>query len=188
MIVAVAGRRIDAADASVARFPLACMEVVRAAMRERLVQLGATAVVSSGACGTDLIALAVAGDLGLGRHMILPFGRALFRETSVADRPGDWGGPYDTICDELAKTGDVEVLGYPPDGERAYADTNIRIIERAVEFGRAEAEREGFLLPNAMALLVWEGAPRGLDDMTAHFGEVAFDRGLKVEHVLTLAK
>jgi hypothetical protein len=188
MIVAVAGRRIDPLDAGVARFPLARVEAVRAAIGERLVELGATAVVSSGACGTDLIALAVAGELGLRRRMILPFGRALFRETSVTDRPGEWGGRYDAICEELARTGDVEELGLLPEGERTYADTNVQIVERAMELGRAEAEREGFLLPNATALLVWEGTPRGPDDMTAHFGEMAFDRGLKVEHVLTLAR
>jgi hypothetical protein len=37
-----------------------------------------------------------------------------------------------------------------------------------------------------MALLAWEGAPRGPDDMTAHFGAIAEQRGLRVEQVRTL--
>jgi len=186
MIVAVAGRRIDAADAGVARFPLARAEAVRAAIRERLVQLGATAVVTSGACGTDLIALEVAGALGLGRKMILPFGRDEFRETSVTDRPGDWGGRYDALCAELAAAGDLEEYDFHPPNELTYAQTNIKIIERAVEIGSDEAMAMGWRLPNAMALLVWEGTSRGPDDMTAHFGAIAQQRGLAVEHVLTM--
>jgi hypothetical protein len=188
MIVAVAGRRIDAVDASVARFPLARVEAVRAGIRARLVEVGATAIVSSGACGTDLIALEVAAELGLRRRVILPFGRALFRETSVTDRPGEWGGRYDAICDALAKTGDLEELGYLPEGERTYAETNLRIVERAVEYGGSEATTNGAALPNAIALLVWEGTSRGPDDMTAHFGEVAVEHGLAVEYVLTLSR
>ena len=186
MIVAVAGRRIDATDASIVRFPLERVEAVRAAMRERLVEMGASAVVSSGACGTDLIALEVAGALGLRRKMILPFGRDEFRETSVTDRPGDWGGQYDALCAELAAAGDLEEYDFHPPNELTYAQTNIKIIERAMEIGSDEATAKGWRLPNAMALLVWEGAPRGPDDMTAHFGAIAQHRGLAVEYVLTM--
>jgi hypothetical protein len=36
-----------------------------------------------------------------------------------------------------------------------------------------------------MALIVWEGAPRGLDDLTAAFMREAEQRGLTVAEVLT---
>jgi hypothetical protein len=186
MIVAVAGRRTDAMNAEVARFPLARVGAVRKEIRQQLRQLGATWVVSSGACGTDLIALEVAGDLKVRRRIILPYGRALFRETSVTDRPGDWRPIYDRICDEVAQTGELVELGFAPEGERSYADTNVRIIEQALEIARSEAGATGAPLPNVTALLVWEGSPRGPDDLTAHFGRIARERGLPVVEVLTL--
>ena len=37
----------------------------------------------------------------------------------------------------------------------------------------------------AIAVLAWEGAPRGSDDVTAAFGEEARKRGLRVEQVKT---
>ncbi len=188
MIVAIAGRRIDAVDASVARFPLARVAEVRAELRQRLGELGATAIVSSGACGTDLLALEVASELHVRRSMVLPYSRELFRVTSVTDRPGEWGARFDAICDALAATHDLLELGLPPEGEETYALTNVRIVELAVELGRAEALTTGAPLPNAAALQVWEGMSRGRDDMTAHFGDVARECGLGVSEVLTLPR
>jgi hypothetical protein len=51
-------------------------------------------VVASAACGSDLIALDVAGELGLERRVILPFEPNRFAETSVEDRPGEWRTLY----------------------------------------------------------------------------------------------
>jgi hypothetical protein len=152
-----------------------------------LAQPGITWVVSSGACGTDLLALEVAGALGLRRRIVLPFGRALFRETSVTDRPGDWGPLYDRICDEVAAVDELVELGYPPEGERTYAETNVRIIQEALELGRGESVARSAPLPNAMALLVWEGTSRGPDDLTAHFGRLARANKMPTVEVLTLA-
>jgi hypothetical protein len=187
MIVAVAGRRIDASDAEVPRFPLARVDVVRTGISEQLQRLGARGVISSAACGTDLLALEVAGALGLRRRIVLPFGRALFRETSVTDRPGDWGPLYDRICDEVAAAGELVELGYAPEGERTYAETNVQIIKQALALGRAEAATQTSpQWPNAMALLVWEGALRGPDDLTAHFGRLAHASGMAIVEVPTL--
>ena len=188
MIVAVAGRRIDAADTAVSRFPLARVDAVRAGIREQLGRGGVSWVVSSGACGTDLLALEVAGELGLRRHIVLPFGRALFRETSVTDLPGNWGPLYDRICDEVAAVGELVDLSYPPEGERTYAETNVRIIEQALALGRAEAAAQSASQPNAMALLVWDGASRGPDDLTAHFGRLARANKMPVVEVPTLPR
>src|SRR5258708_6461419 len=173
MIVAVAGRRIDASDAAVSRFPLARMDAVRAGIREQLGRAGVSWVVSSGACGTDLLALEVAGALGLRRRIVLPFGRALFRETSVTDRPGNCGPLYDRICAEVAAVGELLEMSYPPAGERTYAETNVRIIEQALALGRAESAAQSASQPNATALLVWDSASRGPDDLTAHLGRLA---------------
>ena len=71
MIIALVGRRIDAPDAE-ARFPLSQAGRVRETIRARLQGCGATALVTSGACGADLLAQDVAGELGLSRRMVLP--------------------------------------------------------------------------------------------------------------------
>ena len=91
MIIALAGRRIDAADADTQRFPVENIELVRRRLRELFERERPEALVSSAACGADLIALDEAGALGIRRRVILPFDRRRFRETSVIDRPGRLG-------------------------------------------------------------------------------------------------
>src|SRR3977135_3523481 len=106
MIVALAGRRIDTPDADSPRFPLSSIEVVRGQLHKLLSEKEATALVCSAACGADLLALSVAGDLGIRRRVVLPFTREHFRETSVVDRPGDWGSLFDAICEGVSEQGD----------------------------------------------------------------------------------
>ena len=110
MIIALAGRHIDSPDADTPRFPEANLGMVRERLRELFRSLRATALVSSGACGADLLAKETAGELGVSRRMILPFEPARFRETSVVDRPGDWGRIYDRILGEVAREEGVMVL------------------------------------------------------------------------------
>ena len=64
MILAFAGRRMDAAGAAPPRFPLTNVALVRRRIRALLEAHSATAIVSSAACGADLIALGEAGALG----------------------------------------------------------------------------------------------------------------------------
>ncbi len=56
-VIALAGRRIDAADAAMPRFPLENIPLVRKRLADLLVQERAVALVCSAACGADLIAL-----------------------------------------------------------------------------------------------------------------------------------
>ena len=63
--IALAGRRVDAADASEPRFPLASVPLVRDRLHAFFTERPAAALVSSAACGADLVALEVAGlDVG----------------------------------------------------------------------------------------------------------------------------
>src|ERR1700684_3534400 len=103
MIIALAGRRIDAADAKQERFPAKNVAMVRERIRLMLQSQRATVVVSSAACGADLLALSEAGSLGLRRRIVLPFEREKFRATSVMDRPGEWGALYDEALNEVEK-------------------------------------------------------------------------------------
>jgi hypothetical protein len=107
---------------------------VRKRILDVLQAKGASALVSSAACGADLLALSAAGTLGLRRIVVLPFERAKFRETSVTDRPGDWASLYDTILDEVQKNGDLLVPNLKSD-EEAYVETNHVIVDEAISLG-----------------------------------------------------
>jgi hypothetical protein len=178
LVIAVAGRRIDATDSEARRFPLANVAVVERALDELFERLAATVLVGSAACGADLVALTVAGRRRMRRRVVLPFDAARFRATSVTDRPGDWGPVYDRVLAELAPTRDVVTLDARGEDSDAYVAANEAIL------GEAAA-----LAPDAtdvVAVLVWEGASRGRDDVTAAFGEAARTRGWRVEQVKTV--
>ena len=177
MIIALAGRRVDAVDAAPPRFPVLNVGKVSRGVQVFLQQHSATAVVCSAACGADLTGLAEAGKLGLRRRVVLPFARDKFRESSVIDRPGDWGSMYDSILDAVEAQGDLVVMANP-DADDPYSATNRAILEEAVALGKASSEAVG-------ALLVWDGVSRGADDYTDQFGAEARKRGLEVFEVLT---
>jgi hypothetical protein len=75
MIIALAGRRVDPPDAKEHPFPGSAsnIEVVRERIRTSLKNHGAQVLVSSAACGSDLLVLSEAGNLGLRRRIVLPF-------------------------------------------------------------------------------------------------------------------
>jgi len=178
MIVALAGRRIDSAEAKEPRFPVSNIETVRTRVRAVLQEKGATALVSSAACGADLIALSEAGQLGLRRRVILPTERRRFRETSVTDRPGEWGPLYDQILDAVEAAGDLVVLQNRPDDD-AYSAANCAILDEALALAKAVQKP-------AAALLVWDGVSRGDHDLTEEFGVEARKQGLEVIEVRTI--
>ena len=78
MVFALAGRRIDAAEAAVPRFPLRNAEAVSRRLRAVFEFHKPEALVCSAACGADLIALAEARPLLIRRRVILPFPRERF--------------------------------------------------------------------------------------------------------------
>ena len=172
MIVALAGRRIDAFDAKERRFPLENVELVSMRVRELLKVEAASGVVCSAACGADLIALSAAISLGLRRRVVLPFERERFRETSVIDRPGDWGPRYDQVLDDVEASGNLVVIESTSD-EQAYSATNRAILDEAIAMGKR-------LNQPVAAAVVWDGVSRGDHDLTEEFGSEARKRGLAV--------
>jgi hypothetical protein len=178
MIIALAGRRIDAADSEPPRFPLQNIEIVGERVMAMLRAQQATALVSSAACGADLIALSQAGSLGLRRRVVLPFEREHFRKSSVTDRPGDWGPLYDRLIDEVDARGDLVVLRDMTE-EMAYSLANQAILDEAVSLAIALDE------PAAVAL-VWDGLSRGPGDITEEFGSEGRKRGLSVLEIKTI--
>ena len=177
-VVALAGRRVDAPDARPIRFPQRNARLVEDKIRECF-QRGVRVLVCSAACGSDLLALGVAGDLGIRRRIILPYARSLFRETSVVDRPGDWGERYDNILNQVESHGDVIILGCEQSDPDAYERTNAAIVDEALQI----AQHEGMV---AQALVVWNGKSRGSTDLTAHFVDHAREKGMPILDVRTL--
>lgn len=174
-VIAFAGRRVDAADADVERFPAAAEQAVAHKLNSLLRRTGASALVASAACGSDILALEAAADLGLDRYVILPFDQATFRETSVTDRPGDWGPRYDAALDSLPPDR-ITVLRLAK-GTGAYERTNNSILDLATEL----AGRSGTVL----GVIAWNGESRGEGDITAMFAERARMRGIDVTEVDT---
>jgi hypothetical protein len=179
MIIALAGRRIDAPGAKEHRFPNSreTIDAVRTRIRDLLRTEGATVLVSSAACGSDLLALSEAGSLGLRRRIVLPFDRERFRKTSVTDRPGDWGPLYDAVIDQAEESGELLIIQATSD-DQAYVETNHAIIQEALLFGQQ-------LQHPVAAVLVWDGKSRGKGDLTEEFGTYARDRGIRVVEVKT---
>ena len=178
-MVALAGRRIDAADSTVERFPLDCIAIVAERLRDELQHLRASTLICSAANGADLTALHVARELGMHRRIVLPFSIAKFRDVSVTDRPGGelWGWIFDEIIEEAAASGSLTLLdGSPSDNGNAFAAASARIIDDAValsaEFGAPVS-----------GIAVWDGTSRGKDDMTASFVERMHAHGLPVHTV-----
>src|SRR5947209_20551703 len=111
-VIALAGRRPDAPQAkSSSSFALADIPAVTSRLRTLLEEVAPLALVSSAACGADLLALQVAGELRIRRRVVLPFDADRFRASSVADRPDErWGPLYDRILDELRSSDDLVTL------------------------------------------------------------------------------
>ena len=64
---------------------------------------------------------------------------------------------------------------FEPEGER------VLILKE----GLALVGSAPVLAGSAIAVIVWEGHPRGAEDTTQHFAELARERGLSVEEVST---
>jgi hypothetical protein len=173
-VIVSAGRRVDAPDAQTPRFPPANVDVVRQKIRRFFSEQKPIALVCSGACGTDLLALQVAAQRHMKRYMLLGAEPAEFRKSSVTDRPGNWG----KLFDEQLKTAKVEVLKVP-DGQEGYLQTNLKLLDRA----EAVAKQFG---TSAEALVIWNEQSRGPDDVTDHFLQQAKLRKMSVTQISTL--
>lgn len=175
MIVALAGRRIDAQDAAVERFPQRCVASVRERIRSALQRVGGGTIVSAAACGTDLIALSVAQELGWRRHIVIPSPLSEFRTHSVVDRPGGWGTLFDLLVAAAQSAGDLELIDLPPDSN-GYVLVNSKILDRAVNLANETPDE-------VIALAVWDGPLEGRTDYTQDFVQTAQARGIGVRTI-----
>jgi hypothetical protein len=170
-------------DADPPRFPLKNVPIVRRRLGSLLSEEHAEALVCSAACGADLIALEEAERLGLRRRIVLPFPPKRFRETSVADRPGDWGPVFDRLIAAAEVAGDLLILqSTRGDDDAAYAAANQAIIREAEAL--AWPTSEGTSL-RRVAVIVWEGSARPGTDASGEFRALATQAGFTVRSLLT---
>lgn len=176
MVAVLAGRRVDAADATPARFPLDRVGAVRAELRQLLDRLDARVLVAAAACGADLIGLEEAQKRHMETRIVLPFAPTRFRESSVIDRPGGWGPIFDRALAGAASVRDEQL---DPDDEATYLAGNeaiLRVAEKLREPGEP-----------AVAIVVWNGESRGPGDVTEAFLNSARAKGYAIEEVRTIA-
>jgi hypothetical protein len=182
-VIALVGRRIDPEPTLTPRFPFDQVNRVRIEITDQLRRSHAVALVSSAACGADLVALQTAQEMRLRTRIILPFSAARFRETSVVDRPRPefWGDMFDRVASVARAEGNLVELDMM-ETDDAYSAANAIIIDEARKL--TDVKDHGPL--SLVALVVWEGASRGADDNTYKFVKLARHSGFRVEQVLTL--
>jgi hypothetical protein len=181
-VVALVGRRIDPEPTLTPRFPFDQVNRVRIEIADQLRRSHAISLVSSAACGADLVALQTAQEMRLRTRIILPFSAARFRESSVVDRPRPefWGDMFDRVAGVARADGNLVELDMEADD--AYSAANAIIIDEARKL--TDVKDHGPL--SLVALVVWEGTSRGVDDNTYKFIKLARHSGFRVEQVLTL--
>ncbi len=178
VVVALAGRRPDAPNADSQRFPVSNVALVRQRLYDLFVSEGFTVLVSSAACGADLLALNIAIELGMQTIVVLPFAPVIFRRLSVTDRPGDWGKLFDQVIARTTKDRTLRILDYAEYDPNAFLETNKKMI--------ALAEEQADPSQAPVCTLVWDGHPRGEDDATRQFGHLCRQAGFRVVEVSSL--
>ena len=194
IIVAFAGRRIDATDAEPPRFPLTQVNVVQKKIEELFRRGNVNALISSAACGADLIALRMAQKLGIRYRIVLPFAPERFRITSVMDRPctqeWKWSVLFDQVVNIAQGKGELIVVETDEDRQAAYQAVNHEILNVTLQQARIQADTITMevlqKIHRVQAVIAWDGHARGTHDLTWHFAEEARSRGLAVKEILTL--
>lgn len=184
MIITLAGRRVDAPDATIPRFPLKNVATVRERLHAFFVDHKVTALVCSAACGADLLALDVAGELGIWRRIVLPFEQNRFRATSVTDCPGEWETLFDRIISDVQAEGKFVILSEDGEDDTIFATANKVILDEALLLAREKSHEQPAKL--VQAVIVWDGLPRVESDLTAHFAGEALARGLAIMEIATM--
>lgn len=179
MVVAFAGRRIDAPNTESPRFPRENVRTVRDRIRAQLEGLAAAVMVASAACGADIVALDVAEELGVRRVVVLPWERVRFRAGSVVDRGAEWGAAYDRIVAHVDALGDLCILEAPGAGNEPYLATNEAILDAAQRLATERGHDD------VVALVAWNGQSSGPDDMTGQFVHAAQRRRLEIIEIAT---
>jgi hypothetical protein len=160
MIAALAGRRSDS-------------PAVRSRIGNALIAAGATTLVCGAAYGAGLLALEVAGEIGLRRCVVLPWAPEIVRERSLDAATAGWGPRFDALIAAVAAAGDLTVLDLPPSGANPSERTNEGILTRALALAAGSGA-------SAAAFAVWDGPGEHRTGDTRHFVRTAQWLGMPV--------
>ena len=123
-----------------------------------------------------MIAIEEASKLKIEYRIVLPFEPAVFRDTSVTDRPGTWGRSFDAAVATARSLNNLVVLENQSSNDEAYRQATIDIL---VEANAASAPEK------ALAILVWDGQSRGTGDFSLLFRTLAREYGMREREILT---
>ncbi|MCI0598442.1 MAG: hypothetical protein L0Y60_02805 [Beijerinckiaceae bacterium] len=184
-IVAAAGRRIDPESAEARRFPFEQVPRVEGELRRLFEEIGVSVLVTSAACGADLLALKIAGEMSIPARIILPFGAARFKKTSVTDRPrpGYWGELYDAATSSARVNRGLTELAGNPGSDGAYSAANEAIIKTARSLASLETSGAA---SQPIAVIIWEGKARAGTDATDEFRKRAEAAGFDIRTIATI--
>lgn len=184
-VVAVAGRRIDPEPAEARRFPFEQVPRVERELHRLFEEIGVSILVTSAACGADLLALKVANEISIPARIILPFSVVRFKETSVLDRPnpGYWGELFDNAIAAARAKGEVIELAGIPGSDGAYSAANKAMIKDAISLASSEASGAH---QRPVAVIIWEGKTRAGSDATDEFRQSAEAAGLDIRTIATI--
>lgn len=198
MIVALAGRRVDKPDTKTPAFPLENIEKVRAELFSFLNKNNVTHLVSSGACGADLLGLEVAIKLKITCHLILPFEKDIFADKSVSDCIENemWEAMFNKSYTFLEEQQNVTILSISLEDKDKYQKTNKAILNKVESLSDSLKKTEEYLSSNSepkkIALILWEGKPKAKSkenenvDYTENLIESAKAIGFETEVINTL--
>jgi hypothetical protein len=184
-VVAVAGRRIDSEPAEARRFPFEQVPRVERELRRLFEGIGVSVLVTSAACGADLLALKVAGAMSIPARIVLPYSAARFKETSVLDRPRPdyWGELFETAIAAARANDEVIELAGSPESDGAYSVANEAIIKDALSLASSEACGAD---KRPVAVIIWEGKARPGTDATEEFRKRAEAAGFDIRTITTI--
>jgi hypothetical protein len=148
-------------------------------------EIGVAVLVTSAACGADLLALKVADEISIPARIILPFSVVRFKETSVLDRPnpGYWGELFDNAIAAARAKGEVIELAGTPGSDGAYSAANKAMIKDAISLASSEASGAH---RQPVAVIVWEGKTRAGSDATDEFRQSAEAAGFDIRTIATI--
>lgn len=178
-VLVFTGHMIDAPGRPVPRFDPSMEAEVADAIRVRVQQLRPGAAYGSAACGSDILCLEAALDVGAELHIVLPFPVEQFRTTSVDIREdGRWGERFEKL---LAAATEVLVISeQPPQGCNAtYQYANLIMTGLA----RLRAQ---MLDAGIRGLAIWDGHESGELGGTCSAVRTWRDTGLDIDEVTVI--